>query len=329
MSILAGDVGGTKTRLGLYDSTDATTPLVERVYPSAAYPHLEDLVAQFLQETGRPVTQAVFGMPGAVIRGTVKVTNLPWTVSEAELRAALNLPQVKLLNDLEATAYAIPFLPASDLLSINEVTADPTGNKAIIAPGTGLGESVLFYAEGRYHASATEGGHADFAPRTLFELRLLKYLLGRFGHVSYERLCSGQAFPTIYKYVRKHSKTPEVPDIAAALKEAEDPAPLIVEAALNKRSALCEETLTVFVSILAAEAGNMALKVLAKGGVYLGGGIPPKILPALTDGRFMAVFLDKGRFSDLLASIPVYVILNDKAALFGAACYALGWHQRQ
>lgn len=324
--LIAGDVGGTKTRLALYHEQGQPIPLAEQVFVSDDYDHLEDIVQLFVEEQHAQITKAVFGMPGPVIEGVVKVTNLPWTVSEVEMQEALGIPQVKLLNDLEATAYGIPFLPPTDLHKLN-TAPDRAGNRVVVAPGTGLGESILFYHEGRYIASATEGGHTDFAPRNLFEIRLLEYLIGKYGHVSYERMCSGIGIPEIYEYLQRQIHISERPDLEQKIMELEqrERVPLIVKAALEGHSERCAETLKTFVSILGSEAGNMALNVLAKGGVYLGGGIPPKIIPALEDGTFMNAFIDKGRFSEMLSQIPVYVILNEKTAMFGAACYALGY----
>jgi glucokinase len=332
--LVVGDVGGTKTRLGLYQEGTKPIPQVEKVYVSGDYPNLETIIQAFIDgpaaslvqastaETG--ISRAVFGLPGPVNDGVVKVTNLPWTVSEQVISQTLGIPQVKLLNDLEATAYGIPFLPAADLHPINDVPPHPTSNKVVIAPGTGLGEANLIYHNGHYIASASEGGHVDFAPRNLFEIDLLRYVMEKFGHVSYERMCSGIGIPHIYNYLLKTSNRAEVPAIAEALRSTEDRTPIIMQAGLKGESAVCQQTLSTFVSILGSEAGNKALHMMAKGGVYLGGGIPPKILPALQDGTFMAAFTDKGRFSEMLAQIPVYVILNEKTALFGAACYALG-----
>jgi glucokinase len=322
--LIAGDVGGTKTALAVYEAGDDATPKTRKVYHSDKFDHLEDIVQAFIDELGVTVEHAVFGMPGPVINGTVQVTNLPWTVNEVAMQNALGIESVRLLNDLEATAYALPFLPASDLHALKTISDVPQANKVIIAPGTGLGEGMLFYHNGHYIASASEGGHADFAPRNLFEIELLRYLMGKFGHVSYERVCSGIGIPHIYDYLRQNSRIQEATRVDERLSQTDDLTPVIVQAALNKESELCAETLNTFVSILGSEASNMALNVMAKGGVYLGGGIPPKIIPALEDGTFMAAFTDKGRFSDMLSQVPVYVILNEQAALFGAACYALG-----
>ncbi len=321
--LLAGDVGGTKTRLAIYENDPI--PRVEKTFQSDRYPHLEDIVQAFMNETGvKSLEKIVVGVPGPVNKGEARITNLPWLVSEKDMIRELNVGTVKLLNDLEATAYGLPFLPPEDVYMLNDQRPDPTANKVIIAPGTGLGEAVLFAHEGKYIASASEGGHVDYAPHNLFQLELLRYMMGKFEHVSYERVCSGIGIPHIYEFLRTQSYIHPNPNIAAQLETVEDRTPVIVKAALNMECEVCVETLNVFVSILGAEAGNMALNVLARGGVYLGGGIPPRILEKLKDGMFMAAFINKGRFADMLSKIPVYVILNDKTALFGAACYALG-----
>ena len=242
---------------------------------------------------------------------------------EEALEEALGVQQAKLLNDLEATAYGLPHLPPSDLYAINDASPR-SGTKVVVAPGTGLGEAILFFQGAHYYVIPSEGGHTDFAPTNLFEIRLLRYLKGKFGHVSYERVCSGSGMPNIYAYLKKQGFAQEKPEMKKALKEASDPTPIIVQKAMDGECELSIATLNAFVSILGAEAGNLALKVMATGGVYLGGGIPPKILSKLKDGTFMAAFVNKGRFAEMLAQIPVYVILNEKTALFGAACYGLG-----
>lgn len=321
--LLAGDVGGTKTNLALYSRETGLVPKAQATFKSHRHASLQEVVTRFLCEGGTQVDFAVFGVAGPVVDGQATTTNLPWTIREAELQDALGLEKVELLNDLEATAYGIPHLPAQDLFMLNEAQADD-GTRVVVAPGTGLGEAILFHEGGHYHVLASEGGHTDFAPTNLFEIRLLRYLMGKFGHVSYERICSGSGMPNIYAYLKKQGLAPELPEMKRALKQAADPTPIIVEKAMAGECELSIATLNAFVSILGAEAGNLALKVLATGGVYLGGGIPPKILTKLKDGTFMAAFVNKGRFAELLARIPVYVILNEKTALFGAACYGLG-----
>jgi glucokinase len=321
--LLAGDIGGTKTNLALYASRGRLTVQAQSTFKSARYASLEAIVEEFLSETRAEVDRAVFGVAGPVIDGESTITNLPWMIREADLQQAFGLREVKLLNDLEATAYGVPHLSPSDLFQLNDVPSQD-GVKVVVAPGTGLGEAVLFFQDGDYHVIPSEGGHVDFAPTNLFEIRLLRHLMGKFGHVSVERICSGPGIPVIYAFLKKQRFAPETPEMKKALKKADDPAPVIVQTAMSGESELSIATLNTFVSILGSEAGNLALKVMAAGGVYLGGGIPPKILPKLKDGTFQAAFVNKGRFADTLARIPVYVILNDQTALFGSACYGLG-----
>ncbi len=321
--LLAGDIGGTKTNLALYTPQGGLVVQTQATFKSADYDSLEAVVEEFLTTTGAEVDQAVFGVAGPVVDGQSAITNLPWVIREADLQGAFDLRAVKLLNDLEATAYGVPQLPPSDLFQLND--APPrSGTKVVVAPGTGLGEAVLFYRDGHHHVIPSEGGHAGFAPTNLLEIRLLRYLMGKFGHVSFERVCSGPGIPNIYAFLKKQRFAEEVPEMKKALKAAADPAPIIVQKAMEGECELSIATLNTFVTILGAEAGNLALKVMAMGGVYLGGGIPPKILNKLKDGTFMASFVNKGRFAEMLAQIPVYVILNDKTALFGSACYGLG-----
>jgi len=320
--LLAGDIGATKTNLAIFSPDTGLTRKAETTVRSTQYPSLKAIVVEFLAAVDLAVDKAVFGVPGPVVGGEAEVTNLPWIVSEGRLRDDLGLNEVKLLNDLESTAYGVPHLPADDLFSLNDARPRE-GNKVVLAPGTGLGEAILVYHDGRYHVIPSEGGHADFAPTNLFEIRLLRNLIGKFGHVSYERVCSGSGIPHIYAFLRKNRFAPELPEMKDALREAEDPTPIIVQKAMTGECELSIATLNAFVSILGAEASNLTLKVMATGGVYLGGGIPPKILSKLKDGTFMASFVNKGRFADMLAHVPVYVILNDKTALLGAASYGL------
>jgi len=321
--LLAGDIGATKTNLAIYSPEGGLVPQAEATFKSGDYARLEAVVAEFLDEVQAPLDRAVFGVPGPVVDRHSTTTNLPWVVREEALEEALGVQQAKLLNDLEATAHGLPHLPPSDLYAINDASPR-SGTKVVVAPGTGLGEAILFFHGAHYYVIPSEGGHTDFAPTNLFEIRLLRYLKGKFGHVSYERVCSGSGMPNIYAYLKKQGFAQEKPEIKKALKEASDPTPIIVQKAMAGECELSIATLNAFVSILGAEAGNLALKVMATGGVYLGGGIPPKILSKLKDGTFMAAFVNKGRFAEMLAQIPVYVILNEKTALFGAACYGLG-----
>ena len=321
--LLAGDIGGTKTNLAVYTPEGGLSPVAQGTFKSADYSSLKAVVEEFVAKAGVAVDRAVFGVAGPVVDGHSTATNLPWVSREETLREARGVEEVTLLNDLEATAYGVPNLPESDLALLNEATPR-SGTKVVVAPGTGLGEAVLFYRDGKYYPQASEGGHADFGPTNLLELRLLRHLMGKFGHVSYERICSGQGIPNIYAFLKKNRLAEELPGMKKALREAADPTPIIVEKAMAGECELSIATLNTFVSILGAEASNLTLKVMATGGVYLGGGIPPKILPKLKDGTFMASFVNKGRFAEMLARVPVYVILNDKTALLGAACFGLG-----
>jgi glucokinase len=326
MNLLAGDIGGTKTNLAVYASqTGPRAPLAEATFPSADYPSLETLVREFLSQIDLQVERASFGVAGPVVGGQATITNLPWVIDEQRLQDALNLAPVRLLNDLQAIANGVPFLEPADLHTLNEGQSAHGGAIAVIAPGTGLGEAFLTWDGGRYRPHPSEGGHADFAPNTPLEVDLLRYLLDRFDHVSYERVCSGLGVPNIYAFLKDSGYAAEPAWLAKRLAAAEDPTPVIANAALDgeRPCKLCAATLDTFVSILAAEAGNLALDVLATGGVYLGGGIPPRILRALEQGRFMESFTRKGRMSKLLARVPVHVILNPKVALLGVACHGL------
>jgi glucokinase len=324
--LLAGDIGGTKTVLALFSAEEGPrAPLAEATFPSGDYASLEAMAREFLSQLDLPVTRASFGVAGPVTGGRVEVTNLPWVVDEARLGEALGLSSVDLLNDLASIAYAVPWLEPADLHTLNEGTPDSTGPIAVVAPGTGLGEAYLTWDGSRYRAHPSEGGHADFAPTDSLQLEMLRHWQERLDHVSVERFGSGMGLPNIYAFLRDSGRAEEPPWLAEALAGAGDPTPIIVGTALDpERSCrLCRVALDTFVSIVGAEAGNLAVKLLATGGVYLGGGIPPRILPALTDGRFMTAFLHKGRMSRLLKQMPVHVILHHQAALLGVACYGL------
>jgi glucokinase len=324
--VLAGDVGGTKTNLAVFSPEGGPrAPLAEATFPSIEYHSLEDLALEFLSCADLKVERASFGVAGPVVAGRATITNLSWIIDEVKLQEMLNLSSVRLLNDLEAIAHAVPFLEPADLDTLSEGQPSPGGNIAVIAPGTGLGEAFLTWDGSRYRAYASEGGHTDFGPTNELEIELLRYLQDRFRHVSYEWICSGVGLPNIYAYLKDSGYADEPVWLAEQLAAADDLTPTIVTVALDKTRPceLCIATLNTFVSILGAEAGNLALKVLATGGVYLGGGIPPRILPALKHERFIAAFRRKGRLSDLLARVPVYVILNPKAALLGAAYHGL------
>ncbi len=320
--LLAGDVGGTKTNLAIFSSEAGwRAPVAEATFPSAQYPGLEAVVQEFLKQRNFSVDHASFGVAGPVVAGSATITNLPWMMDEKQLQKELDIPSVRLLNDLDAIAHAIPFLEPQDLHTLNEGQPISKGAIAVIAPGTGLGEGFLTWDGSRYRAHTSEGGHADFAPTNTSQIELLRYLLARFPHVSFERVCSGKGMPNIYSYLKDTGYAEEPQWLAEQLVAAQDRTPIIVNNALDKEKAtkLCVGTLNTFVSILGAEAGNLALKVLATGGVYLGGGIPPRILSFLQDGRFMQAFTHKGRLTEMLTRMPVHIILNPKIALLGAA----------
>lgn len=324
--ILAGDIGGTKTVLSIYENDAATLRSVtEQSYASSEYASLEQIIQQFLADHEYPIERAAFGVAGPVMEGRANITNLPWIITIARLRDVLGIQAVSLLNDLQAIAYAVPHLKPDDLHSLHAGEPSHGGNIAVIAPGTGLGEAFLTWDGSRYHAYPSEGGHADFGPTDALETELLRYCLVRMDHVSYERFCSGTGLPNIYAFLRDNGYAKEPPWLAGQLAEAPDPTPIIAQAALQEDPycELCAMTLAMFVSILGAEAGNLALKIGAGGGVYLGGGIPPRILPALEHQRFLQAFLHKGRMSHYLIQMPVHVILNQRTALLGAAYYAL------
>ncbi|MDD2701906.1 MAG: glucokinase [Sideroxydans sp.] len=319
--VLAGDIGGTKTRLALVEVTGTQVTVIrEREFRSADHATFDDLLAQFIPAAG-DIHSAAFGVAGPVKHDTVQTTNLPWHISAETLRQRFGFASCHLLNDLEATAYGLPALQADDLYTLHAGHADGHGNRAIIAAGTGLGEAGLYW-DGRTHKPyATEGGHASFAPRDALELDFAQSLRARFGHVSWERVVSGMGIPDLYDFLltRQGGHTP---DWLAAAMQSEGKAAAISNAALAERDALCAETLQRFVSLYGAEAGNLALKTMSSGGLYVGGGIAPRIMPLLESGAFLAAFFDKGRMRPLLEAMPVRVILNDRAALFGPALFA-------
>ena len=323
--LLAGDIGGTKTNLAVYAAESRlSAPLAESTFPSGRYGSLEALIDDFRVHTHLPFDSAVFGVAGPVVDGKATVTNLPWRMEEKGLEAALGVKSVKLLNDLESIANAVPSLEAKDLHTLRSGQPVAHGPIAIVAPGTGLGEAFLTWERKRYKAHPSEGGHASFAPVNEEQLEMLRFLQGKLGHISYERVCSGLGIPNIYTFYKESGRCPEPDWLTAKLAAAPDPTPVIVETALAQPDcAICRCTLEMFVATLGGEAGNMALKVLATGGVYLGGGIPPRILSVLENGKFLAEFTAKGRFAALLQNVPIHVILNPKAALLGAASYGL------
>jgi glucokinase len=320
--ILAGDIGGTKVHLALFDLDHLRfDPATIGTFSSQSFNSLADIARKFLTDRGVKPEYACFGIAGPVKRGHAQLTNVSWVVDAQELTQALNLKQTWLINDLEANAHGIRGLSGEDFVVLNQGDQSALGNAAVISAGTGLGEAGMFWDGNRHLPIASEGGHADFAPRTDLDIELLKFLRARLKQVGWENVLSGPGFFNIYEFLRDTGQYPE----PAWLKEqfqTMDPPAAITSAALEGKSDLCVHTLEMFVNYYGAEAANLALKVLATGGVFIGGGIAPKIIKKLQDGQFMHAFIGEGRMKNLLAAMPVRVILNDKTALIGAARFA-------
>jgi glucokinase len=321
--VLAGDVGGTKTSLGLYVA-GRTRPKarVTATFPSASAHSLEMIIARMLARYPAKIKNACFGIAGPVINGVCRTTNLPWVVSEKKLKKRFGWQQVRLMNDLGTTALAIPLLSHREVKALNGARVRKDRNIGLVAPGTGLGQAMLIFSEGRYVPVASEGGHASYAPGDEAECDLWHYLYARFGHVSAERVLSGQGLVNIYEWLKSHTTLAESPAIGEAMR-LPDPARVIAQNAIQANDALSKAALKQFCRIFGSIAGNLALTGMTTGGVFLGGGIPPKILPVLEKTDFMAAFSAKGRFEAFMKKIAVRVILNDRAALLGAAHYAL------
>jgi glucokinase len=329
--VLAGDIGGTHCRIALLEAAgDGIASIREEVFPSTAFPGLEPILERFLSlpdpavagssSPGASAERACFGVPGAVHEGITRTTNLPWIVDAGRLAAVLGLrpEQVRLINDLEAWAWGIDVLAPEDFLVLQEGRPDPARPSALIAAGTGLGEAALIRGLSGSVAIASEGGHGDFAPNDLIQWELWRHLLKRFGHVSWERVLSGPGLVQVYEFLRGQGTEAEPAWLSEGLR-VQDPAAVITAAALEGKDPVCAQALDVFVSVYGAEAGNMALRFLAFGGVFLGGGIAPRILPRLQDRGFLEAFRSKGRMRPLLEEVPVKVALNERTALLGAA----------
>ena len=324
--ILAGDVGGTKVHLALYNFDNGRLhPIRDQKFPAHEFAGLDDVVNKFLDlcdEKRDGIFAACFGVPGPVRNGRLKLTNLPWTLDTHDLVRSLGVQHIFLINDLEANGYGIPELAPESIFTLHAGDPDASGHAGLMAAGTGLGEALLIWDGKRHRPIPSEGGHCDFAARTQREVALLEHLHDALnGRVSWERVVSGIGIKNIYTFLRDVEKINE-PGWLHDRMLAEDPNAVIGQCAEDGSSSLCFETMKMFSAAYGAEAGNIALKVLATGGIYLGGGIAPKILKTLTRGAFIQAFLDKGRLSPLLASIPVRVILDDTCALLGAAAYA-------
>lgn len=319
--ILAGDVGGTKTNLALYSPDDGTFRRgILRSFRSSAYASLEAILEEFLAGQGK-VTLACIGVAGPVNAGRSRLTNLSWAVDQEATRRACGARKVFLVNDLQAMAFSIPFLPTEALATLQEGEPDREGNMAVAAAGTGLGEAFLLRSGSGYLPVASEGGHADFAPRNEREMALLSFLRKEQDRVSTERVISGPGLHGVYRFLREAEERKEIPEVEARLL-SEDPPKVIASAGVSGRSETCREALRFFAALYGALAGNVALQYVATGGVFLGGGVPPAILSVLAEGEFLKAFRDKGRFRGFLEKIPVKVVLDETAALLGAARYA-------
>ena len=323
--ILAGDVGGTKVDLALYDFVAGTLQLSkEQRYPAPKYSGLEAVVREFLSThvPNQKIAAACFGVPGPVRGGKLRLTNLPWELDSQVLARQLNITHVFLINDLEANGYGIPELSAEQIYTLSQGDPGATGNCALVSAGTGLGEAILVWDGKSHKPMASEGGHVDFAPRNDLEIALLKYLRKELkGRVSWERVVSGIGLKNIYAFLRDDQGMEESGTLRERMKK-EDPNAVIGECGENGSSDLCRRTLEMFAASYGAEAGNLALKALSNGGVYLGGGVAPKILKTMKNGMFMEAFVDKGRMGSLLQHMPVHILLESRTALIGAAAFA-------
>jgi glucokinase len=323
--ILAGDIGGTKTVLALISpEAGVKSPVREERYASANYETFDAVLAEFLEGVAPRPRAASFGIAGPIIDQTCKTTNLPWSIDAAEISSRFGIPSVHLLNDLESIATAVPQLGPDDLFILREGTKHPQGPIGVVAPGTGIGEAFLIWSDGGYTAYATEGGHVSFAPVTPEQLEMLEYLQRRFGHVSVERVCSGSGYINIYDYLLSTGRYEEPEWLRESIAKATDPTPIIMDSGIDRKAPICIAALDLFVGILGGVLGNMALKILATGGLYLGGGLPPRMLTRLQQPDFLDAICYKGRFREWVSRIPVDVILDPKAALHGAAWDALG-----
>jgi len=321
---IAGDIGGTKTNLGLFLPGPTRPKLVtSATFPSRQFTKLETILSRFMeQHPDPPVAGACFGIAGPVVAGHSRTTNLPWRVSEAAIQRQFNWPKVRLVNDLVATAMAVPVLSAREVVSVNPNRVQKSRNLALVAPGTGLGLALLIAHDGQHVPVASEGGHAGFAPNSDEEVDLWRHLRARFGHVSTERVLSGQGLVNIFEWLKATGRYRD-PRWLAAARASGDSAGVISEAAMVRKTPIAVAALHRFVSILGAVAGDVALTGTAFGGVYLGGGIPPKIRSAIVNGPFQEAFTRKGRFTPMLEKTAVKIIMNDRAALLGAALGAM------
>jgi glucokinase len=322
--ILAGEIGATGTRLAAFEKEGSRLQLVvEKTYMSQEHSSLSEIITTFIQAEGIAVHSACFGVAGPVRRGRSKISNLPWVIDSRDLAKQLKLDSVGMINDLEAYAYGIDGLDSKDFVTLNEGSEDAEGNRAVISARTGLGMAGLYWDGFRHHPFACEGGHSDFAPRNALEMELLDYLQKKYGRISCERLLSGPGIKNIYDFLRDAHKAEEPPWLKDQIAAAKDAPALISQLAQEGKAAICDQTLSIFVSIYGAETGNCALNFLSTGGIFIGGSVAAKNVSRMKDPIFMKSFLDKGRMESLLKEIPVTIVLNDDSGIIGAARYTL------
>jgi len=322
--ILAGEIGATRTRLAAFDTEGNKLQLVvEKTYMSQEHGGLAEIITGFIKTEGIPVHSACFGVAGPVTAGRSKISNLPWTIDRRELASQLKLDSVGLINDLEAYAYGIDALESKDFITLSEGAEDAEGNRAVISARTGLGVAGLYWDGFRHHPFACEGGHADFAPRNKLDMELLTYLQGKHGRVSCERILSGPGIKNIYDFLRDTKKSDEPKELREQMSQAPDPPALISKLAAEGKTPICDQTMSLFVTIYGAETGNCALHFMSTGGIFIGGSIAAKNINKMKDPAFMKSFLDKGRMTPLLKQMLVKIVLNDDAGIIGAARYTL------
>ena len=322
--ILAGEIGATRTRLAAFQKEGSRLQLVvEKSYLSQEHGSLSEIIAAFIKAEGIAAHSACFGVAGPVRRGRSKISNLPWVIDARDLAKQLQLDVVGMINDLEAYAYGIDGLDSKDFVTLNEGSEDAEGNRAVISARTGLGVAGLYWDGFRHHPFACEGGHSDFAPRNTLEMELLAYLQKKYGRISCERLLSGPGIKNIYDFLRDTQKAEEPQWLKDQIAAATDAPALISQLAQEGKAAICDQAMTIFVSIYGAETGNVALNFLSTGGIFIGGSVAAKNVSKMKDPIFMESFLDKGRMVDLLKEIPVTIVLNDDSGLIGAARYTL------
>jgi len=327
--LIAGDIGGTKTIVGIYNHKNGPQrPLVKKIYINRQFSKFEHLINNFLKEITFDIKTACFGVAGPVVSGRAEMTNLSWQIDETYIKNLLNLSDIKVLNDLEATAYGLLFTESSEIIPLNNGQKKSNGTIAIIAPGTGLGEAFLTWNGNYYLAHASQGGHTSFSPTNTLEIKLLQFLIEKSPHVSFENVCSGKGIQNIYNFLKQSNKYIEPSWLTQLLKEHNnDTTPVIIQSALNKEKAceICSKTIDVFLSILGSETGNLALKTLSTGGIYLCGGIPNYVSPAIKNSRFLESFTKKGEMTKFVSNISVNLVVNTELALIGSANYGLNF----